>query len=475
LLQGTLDMYEQTLIEKESLIKSLPQTPENARLRRRALVHLSLFYAFQNTSKAIQIAEDTLAETPESDLQMRAYIYSSLYRGYGMEGNIERSAAAYRESFRLAEITGQYEMISNSTKIRTFDLCQYGRLDEAADYCQRIISAGARRKSKVFYPAGPCYVGLGGIHLERNELAKAEEYITRGLEMCQQGAMYGLFTGHVQMMRLLQAEGKIEEALKELELIERTFQRREFTFMAQKVSLLLAADDLAGASALVPGLLEILGASHYAQKLPLIAAEAFKLSLARIYIAQGEVEKANQLLDEIRVTVEPDQRYGRLMEVYLLRALVLYRQGEESVSAGVMENMEKALDLAVDPGFMMLFLEEGQELVPLLYAIVNHKTADERIKRHARKLLQAFAEMGKTSDVQAVITVDELVEQLTPREMEVLLLIATGDSNQEIAEKLVITVRTVKKHTSNIYGKLSVSSRMQAVARARELGLLSLD
>jgi LuxR family maltose regulon positive regulatory protein len=163
------------------------------------------------------------------------------------------------------------------------------------------------------------------------------------------------------------------------------------------------------------------------------------------------------------------------MEVYLLRALVLYRQGEESVSAGVMENMEKALDLAVDPGFMMLFLEEGQELVPLLSAVVNHRPADERIKRHARKLLQAFAEMGKTSDVQAVITVDELVEQLTPREMEVLLLIATGDSNQEIAEKLVITVRTVKKHTSNIYGKLSVNSRMQAVARARELGLLSAD
>ena len=66
-----------------------------------------------------------------------------------------------------------------------------------------------------------------------------------------------------------------------------------------------------------------------------------------------------------------------------------------------------------------------------------------------------------------------LVEPLTAREMEVLALLAAGDSNQTIADKLVITVRTVKKHTSNIYGKLNATSRIHAVTRARELGLLS--
>jgi DNA-binding NarL/FixJ family response regulator len=64
---------------------------------------------------------------------------------------------------------------------------------------------------------------------------------------------------------------------------------------------------------------------------------------------------------------------------------------------------------------------------------------------------------------------------LTPREMEVLELLANGDSNQDIADKLVITVRTVKKHTGNIYGKLNANSRIQAVARAHELGLLTTD
>ena len=70
---------------------------------------------------------------------------------------------------------------------------------------------------------------------------------------------------------------------------------------------------------------------------------------------------------------------------------------------------------------------------------------------------------------------ESLVEPLTNRELEVLRLIAAGNSNQAIAEKLVITVSAVKKHTGNIFGKLNVNSRTQAVARARQLGLLSMD
>jgi LuxR family maltose regulon positive regulatory protein len=474
LLTGTLDMYEQTLIEKEKLIKSLPKSPENDALRRSALVNLALFFAFQNTSKAFQIAEEALAEIPETDLKLRAYIYSVFYRTYGTLGNIEKSAAAYRESFRLAELSGQLEMISNTTKIRTFDLCQYGRLDEAMEYCQRIIDIGARRKTKVFYP-GPCYVGLAGIHLERNDLRKAEEFLAIGLEMCHQGAMYGLFTGYVQKIRLLQAKGENNAALKQLRWLEQNFQRREFTFMAQKVSLLLAAGELTTAASMVPYLQEILGASQYAQNLPLVAAEVFKLCLVRIYIATNEIEKAFQLLDDIQATVEPGGRLGRLMEVHLLRSLALHRIEPENVSPTAREQLERALKLAIEPGFMMLFLEEGQPMLPLLTAVIDHQAASEQVRQYAGKLLRAFAQRGQTAALQAPATNQQLVEPLTPREMEVLQLIAAGDTNQEIADKLVVSLRTIKKHTSNIYGKLDVSSRIQAVARSRQIGLLAAD
>jgi LuxR family maltose regulon positive regulatory protein len=406
---------------------------------------------------------------------MCATLYSAFYRAYGMEGDIEKSAQAYRESLRLSQAVGQYSMISNTTMIRAFDLCQYGRLDEAARYCQVIIEAGSEQKQKNFYAAGPSYIGLAGIHLERNDLVKAEEYLTRGLELCRQGAMHGLFTGYVQKCRLLQAKGELEEALKMLQYHERTFQRKEFTLMARKVSLLLAMGDLQGASSLVSSLLEILGDSHYAHELPLIAAEAFKLSLARIYIALRKNEKAFRLLDEIQATVGPDGRFGRLLEVYLLRALALQKQDEGQISNEAVVSLERALDLAQAPGFVMLFLEEGPALVPLLRAVVSQRSAPDPVKKYARKLLEAFGEHNKDEIPGLVSETAGIVEPLTRREREVLALIAAGDSNQAIADKLFITVRTVKKHSSNIYGKLNASSRIHAVALARELGLLSPD
>lgn len=475
LLDGTLDMFEQTLAEKEKRIKALPSSPDNDRLRRRALVNLAMFYAFQNTAKAIQVAEDTLAEIPEDDLHMRAYLFSTFYRAYGMEGDVDKASTAYRESFRLAEVTGQYEMISNTTKIRTYDLCQYGKLDEAAEYCQRIIDFGKQQKLKVFYPAGPCYVGLAGIHLERNQIGEAEEALTLGLKLCHEGAKYGLFTGYVQKIRLLQAKGQIEEALKELQLFEQTFQRREFTFLTQKVSLILAAEDLEAAREMVPYFNEILGASYYAQNLPLVAGEFFRFCLARIYLKLGDLDKVFRLLDENEPTVEAGKRMGRLMEIHMLRALALQRQNPEDVPVQAVAEMVKAIELAIDPGYCMLFVEEGPALLPLLQAVVNQPTTAKGVRQYAQKLIEAFPTDVPQPFEEAVPTAHQLVEQLTARELEVLQLIAIGDSNQVIADKLVITVRTVKKHTSNIYAKLNVSSRTQAVAYAREIGLLPID
>lgn len=466
---AVVDMYEDTLLEQEALIKSLPPSRENDRLRREALVHLALSFAFQNTTKAIQIAEDALAEMPEVDNVMGTYLYSAFYRAYGMEGDYEKAAQAYRECLRYSEISGQYSLVANTSMIRTFDLCQYGRLDEAAHYCQHIIDAGERMQHSVYYPAGSCYIGLAGIHLERNQLEKAEEYLTRGIALCKQGAPHGLFTGSEQRIRLLQAQGKLDEALQALHAFEQTFQRREFTIMTRKVAVLLGVGDLQGAAGLVPTLEAILAGGSYAQRLPLIAAEAFKISLARIHLAQGNTASALTLLDEIETTVTPGDRLGRLMEVRILRSLGIQQQN--GTSAQAIAEAQRALELAEGPGFVRLLVEEGPALVPLLRAVADRQKAPGRIRTYALKLLKAFGETAAPPDGGA----DVLIEPLTPRETEVLALIAAGNSNQQIAEKLVITVRTVKKHTSNIFGKLNVSSRTQAVAYARQIGLLPTD
>ena len=477
---GKIDMFEQTLLEKEQFIRALPHSPENDRLRLEALVYLSGFMAHQNTARAIQMAQEALGEISGDDLRLRASLFTTLYRAYGMEGDIEKSAPAYREGLRLAQDAGSFGLMSNITMVRAFDLCQYGRLDKSARYCQQVIEAcnkAVRQSSgqKRAYAAGPSYIGLAGIHLERYELEQAEAYLQTGLELCQQGARYGLYTGYIQKARLQQAKGELEAAIQTLQQLEQIIQRMDFTLTAQQVASRLASDNLESAASLEAPLLEILGASYYAQKLPRIAEEAFKLSLARIYIAKDELEPAGKLLDEIRASVEPGMRFGRLMEVYLLRARIIQKLAGGETPPEAVATLEQALALGEPAGFVCLFLEEGPTLVPLLEAVREQAGAPERIKQYARRLLDAFGRPAQPAPERSQGQAPDLVEALTARELEVLVQLALGDSNRVIAEKLFITVRTVKKHTSNIYGKLGVSNRTQAVARAHELGLLPND
>jgi LuxR family transcriptional regulator, maltose regulon positive regulatory protein len=203
LSQGTLDLSEQSLREKELLLRALPLSPENDRTRVEAMLYLSLFLAHQNPSRAIHLAQEALEEVPQADLFLRISLFSALYRAYGMEGDIDRSELAYLECLRLSQASGHYGIASNTTMVRAFDLCQYGRLDEAARYCQLIIQAVSGMEGKHFYQAGPAYVGLAGVYLERHDLEMAAETLRRGLDLCRQTGQGGLYIGYIVQTRLL--------------------------------------------------------------------------------------------------------------------------------------------------------------------------------------------------------------------------------------------------------------------------------
>ena len=161
------------------------------------------------------------------------------------------------------------------------------------------------------------------------------------------------------------------------------------------------------------------------------------------------------------------------MEAYFLRAIAKHDPADETVPAESVEYLEKALELAMEYGYFLLFLESGPDLIRILQAVVQHRTAPEPMRQFAQRMIQAFEKTGDEQPETPLPISDQLIEQMTEREMEVLILLVAGKSNQEIADEFFITVRTVKKHTSNIYGKLNVTSRTQAIARAREIGLLT--
>ena len=137
--------------------------------------------------------------------------------------------------------------------------------------------------------------------------------------------------------------------------------------------------------------------------------------------------------------------------------------------------LSESLALAEPQGYVRVFVDEGRPVADLLRIGVQSGVWHlPRQTAYVHRLLKALGTEAKDRE-QSAANLSPLVEPLTRRELEVLQCICAGSSNQEIAEKLVITQSTVKKHTGSIYGKLGVSSRTQAIVRAHQLRLVAPD
>lgn len=191
--------------------------------------------------------------------------------------------------------------------------------------------------------------------------------------------------------------------------------------------------------------------------LPVIVQEVQQISLARVRLAQRQPDAVLTLYDQLHERALSAGRLARVIEIGLLAALAYEMKGETAVALDVLNQI---LRLTRPEGYVQVFVEAGAPLLQLLRQLpANDKDA------YVQTLRQAFPE-----DVQFASSV--LVEPLSPRELEVLCLIAAGLSNKQIMARLTISLNTVKKHTSHIYGKLGVNGRTQAIVRASELDLI---
>ena len=200
------------------------------------------------------------------------------------------------------------------------------------------------------------------------------------------------------------------------------------------------------------------------------------LVLARVLLAQDRLSPALALLKRLDVTAAAQGRTGSLIEIRALQALASAAIGDEDAALGCLAG---ALSLGCPGGYVRVFADEG----PPMAALLGRLFAAEREGQAASpsvplgylaRVLRAFGgkeavETARRSTAQAVLG---LVEQLTARELEVLVLLAAGAPNPRIAAELVVTLDTVKKHVSHLLGKLGAANRTEAVTRARQLGLI---
>jgi LuxR family maltose regulon positive regulatory protein len=188
--------------------------------------------------------------------------------------------------------------------------------------------------------------------------------------------------------------------------------------------------------------------------------ESGYLVFLRLLLVHGEYDDVIMLSQRLYRMAEVTKRIGRMIEVLALQALAFH--GKKDARRAI-EVLERALSLAQPEGYVRLFLDEGEPMAKLLFLVKSQRLG----QGYESELLSALSKVSGTEPTLA----QSLIEPLTARELEVLKLIESGCTNQDIANKLVISIPTVKRHISNIYAKLGAKSRTQAVSLGRELRL----
>jgi LuxR family maltose regulon positive regulatory protein len=346
-----------------------------------------------------------------------------------------------------------------------------GRLGEARVLYEQALELAADASGQPQPIAGIVLQGLGNLYLQWNDLQTAAQHFKEGMELIQRWGEVGTVQGHVGLARILQAQGDLEgacEAIQKARHIAAGFDVMDMDDMfvgAWQARLWVARGDLDAAVRWAEDHARIanvgLGTAGQARRDVSLLARAIRdTGLAWVFLAQHRPDDVLKVLEPLRQDIEAAGWAWFLIHILVLESRAL--QVKQDVDQAL-ESLERALSLAEPGGLVRVFVDEGEPMIRLLRQAVSRGMAAE----YARKVLAALADERMRTAAEPPST-----ESLSQRELEVLRLIAIGLSNREIAEELVIATSTVKTHINNVYRKLHVSDRKQAIARARNAKLL---
>ena len=366
--------------------------------------------------------------------------------GYAYQTQGKRSAAiqTYSEALSASKASGNFMNILATSICLAQVLESEILFDQATENFQQIIqSAGDLPYSC------EAYLGLARMSYERNELDAADAYGQQSAQLGNQIENVDTSArGLMVRARIKLIQGDVAGALSLLDKSEQIIRQKNFlhqisNLAEMQVKVLLYQGNLTGAAHLVD-------------------QHDIPISKARLYLAQGDPSSALAILEPLHQQMAAKAWQDEQLKITILESIALYRLNKLEEA---LELLSGVLLLAQSTTLVRSFLDEGQAMMELLSEAVAHGIVPD----YANKLLSAFG--AKQSPTLSPASQD-LIEALSERELEVLHFIAEGLSNREISEKLYLALSTVKGHNRNIFDKLSVQRRTEAVARARELGLI---
>jgi LuxR family maltose regulon positive regulatory protein len=430
----------------------------------------------------------------EEDAGGRCGISLVLSNAYLNNGDLMAAGRVLVDAIDAGKIARRPYMVLTALSNLATVLYAQGDLKQAWQVCQdgdRMIQQYGLEHSPL---AANLFIAQGLVLCERNMLNEAEETIRRGLELAQERSyIWSIAWGYRGLSRLLLARGDLVAVEAVLQEAERLISSHEIPayhicgISGLKVRALIGLGKIGAAEAYLQSRnIRVDGDIQYPH-------ESEYLALARLYLVKRDLDTAANLLGRLLDWAKAAQQQLWVIRVLVLQALLSQVSGDRQQ---ILECLIKALHLAEPQGIIQAFVDEGDAMQYLLQQVLlKQALLKQRIHpEYSQRLLEAFPdsrkELAPVVDAQAGMHAqatservagasrpawmesEALVEPLSKREMEIIRLIVEGYSNKEIAQKLYISLRTVKYHTTSIYSKLSVSGRTQAAFRARELGLL---
>lgn len=344
-----------------------------------------------------------------------------------------------------------------------------GQLREAARLYRQFLNLVPADHEALRMAAPHLHLGLAVIAYEQGDAQAATLHLRTSQEQGEQAALIDWpFRWRLAQARTAESSGNWEAALDLLDAAELRYLPNPVPNLrpvaALKARVYLRQGNLAAATAWVAacGITTTDDLSYRREFEHIILARVLIARYRREHVA-GDLHDALDLLTRLLAAAEAGGRVGSTIEILLLQAIAL---PADELSAAL-TTLERALALAEPEGYVQLFVDEG---LPMLRLLERMRDDGGRMKAYLHRLR---VRLGVAPDAHPSSFIpDPLVEPLSPRELEVLHLVAQGLSNREISERLHLAVSTVKGHNLTIFGKLQVQRRTEAVARARELGLL---
>ena len=491
LLGGQMEAAEQRLQDSEKVLRARLAEQSTAEDR----LQLGTVCAFRTTVAAVSgeatraqaLGGEALSLLPPENIDIRAHTVNSLGVNSYYMGDMIEAVRTCTEASVLAQQVGNHYLVMVAVSYQAKALVCQGQIKKAGQILKQELSLNApsgRPAPSRLPAASVACASFGNILYEWNRLEEAEHYLNQAIELGQQLAFgSALWSAYHILARIKLVHGDQEGAQ---DMAEQA-QRYRLTFSVPLPPRLMDAEQ--ASTHLILGQLE--AAERWAHTYqvdkpasPGLVHEFEGISRARLHLLQDQPEQALSILDRLRLIAETSQRKGHVIKILALTALAQYAQNDVELA---INTLHTALNMAEPEGYLRTFVDLGQPMAALLYqALANGVMPD-----YVNRLLAIFPVDQTTSDspvessyaaqrIPANTALDKrlddphiepIIEPLSPRELEVLQLIANGASNQAIAEELIIAIATAKKHVSNIIQKLGVDNRTQAAAKGRHLGL----